>query len=88
MPDLADALRAGVSSIGVVGYPPFQHVGYLLDKEMENYIHPSIQAENSREAGRNVRTKARLVMGDVPSPAFVIRLIPKALNMTPAINML
>ena len=55
---------------------------------MENYIHPSIQAENSREAGRNVRTKARLVMGDVPSPAFVIRLMPSALNMTPAINLL
>ena len=36
MPDLADALRAGVPCIGVVGYPPFQHVGYLLDKEMGN----------------------------------------------------
>ena len=39
---------------------------------MGNYIHPfSIQAEeSSRAAGRNVRTKARLVMGDVPRPAL------------------
>ena len=47
----------------------------------------TIMVKVPREKGnKNVSTKAGLVTGEVPSPAFVIRLIPSALAITPAIN--
>ena len=54
---------------------------------MINITELTIMVKVPRVCGKiKVNTKARLVIGDVPSPAFVIRLIPNALNMTPAIN--
>ena len=54
---------------------------------MMNMTELTIMVKVPRVWGKiKVNTKARLVIGDVPSPAFVIRLIPNALNMTPAMN--